>query len=34
VKWHLKQIYIKLGVTARDQAVARLRDVASRRAVD
>jgi LuxR family maltose regulon positive regulatory protein len=26
VKFHLKNIYIKLGVTARDEAVARLRD--------
>lgn len=27
VKWHLKNIYIKLGVTARDAAVARARDL-------
>ncbi|MGA7814976.1 LuxR C-terminal-related transcriptional regulator, partial [Caballeronia sp.] len=26
VKWHLKNIYIKLGVTGRDEAAARLRD--------
>lgn len=28
VKWHLAKIYAKLGVTERDQAVARLRDLA------
>ncbi|SPA34252.1 LuxR C-terminal-related transcriptional regulator [Cupriavidus taiwanensis] len=27
VKWHLKNIFIKLGVTCRDEAVALLRDV-------
>ncbi|MGH8787800.1 MAG: LuxR C-terminal-related transcriptional regulator [Cupriavidus necator] len=27
VKWHLKNIYIKLGVTGRDEAVALLRDL-------
>ena len=26
VKWHLKNIYGKLGVTGRDEAVARIRD--------
>ena len=26
VKWHLKNIYMKLGVTGRDEAAARLRD--------
>ena len=26
VKWHLKNIYAKLGMTSRDAAVARLRD--------
>ncbi len=29
IKFHLKNIYAKLGVTARDEAVARLRDVAA-----
>ncbi|WP_112776423.1 LuxR C-terminal-related transcriptional regulator [Cupriavidus alkaliphilus] len=29
VKWHLKNIYIKLGVTGRDEAVALLRDLAA-----
>lgn len=28
VKWHLKKIYEKLGVSHRDEAVARMRDVA------
>ena len=28
VKWHLKKIYDKLGVSHRDEAVARMRDVA------
>ncbi|MCY1235363.1 HTH-type transcriptional regulator MalT [compost metagenome] len=27
VKWHLRKIYAKLGVTERDEAVARLRDL-------
>lgn len=27
VKWHLKNIYFKLGVTSRDEAVARVRDL-------
>jgi LuxR family maltose regulon positive regulatory protein len=27
VKWHLKNIYGKLGVTSRDEAVARVRDL-------
>ncbi len=27
VKWHLKNIYSKLGVTSRDEAVARVRDL-------
>lgn len=31
VKFHLKNIYAKLGVTARDEAVARLRDLEARR---
>nr|MBA2397296.1 helix-turn-helix transcriptional regulator [Bradyrhizobium sp.] len=26
VKWHLKNIYGKLGVSSRDEAVARVRD--------
>ncbi len=30
VKWHLRKIYAKLGVTERDQAVARMRDLAAR----
>lgn len=30
IKFHLKNIYGKLGVTARDEAVARLRDIAAR----
>ena len=29
VKWHLRKIYLKLGVAERDQAVARLRDMTS-----
>jgi len=29
VKWHLKNIYIKLGVSGRDEAVALLRDLAA-----
>jgi LuxR family maltose regulon positive regulatory protein len=28
VKWHLKNIYSKLGVSSRDEAVARSRDLA------
>jgi len=28
VKWHLKNIYAKLGVAGRDEAVARVRDLA------
>ncbi|WP_350353877.1 response regulator transcription factor [Paraburkholderia dokdonensis] len=27
VKWHLKNIYGKLGVSSRDEAVARVRDL-------
>jgi len=27
VKWHLKNIYGKLGVTSRDEALARCRDL-------
>jgi LuxR family maltose regulon positive regulatory protein len=27
VKWHLKNIYGKLGVAGRDDAVARMRDI-------
>ncbi|MNF09648.1 HTH-type transcriptional regulator AlkS [compost metagenome] len=27
VKWHLKNIYGKLGVTGRDEAIARMRDL-------
>jgi LuxR family maltose regulon positive regulatory protein len=27
VKWHLKNIYGKLGVASRDEAVARMRDI-------
>ena len=34
VKFHLKNIYGKLGVTARDEAVARLRDLGARGAAD
>ncbi len=29
VKWHLKNIYAKLGVASRDEAVARMRDLGS-----
>ncbi|WP_213959653.1 LuxR C-terminal-related transcriptional regulator [Variovorax sp. dw_954] len=32
VKWHLKNIFAKLGVTSRDAAVARMRDVQDRKA--
>lgn len=32
VKWHLKKVYLKLGVTSRDEAVARLRDQGPSRA--
>jgi len=27
IKWHLRKIYLKLGVTERDEAVARMRDL-------
>ncbi len=29
VKWHLKNIFMKLGVSGRDEAVALLRDLAA-----
>ncbi|MNC83701.1 putative HTH-type transcriptional regulator [compost metagenome] len=29
VKWHLSHIYSKLGVSSRDEAVARVRDLES-----
>ncbi|SDN48170.1 LuxR C-terminal-related transcriptional regulator [Pseudomonas jinjuensis] len=29
VKWHLKNIYVKLGVSGRDEAIARMRDLSS-----
>ncbi|WP_218508734.1 LuxR C-terminal-related transcriptional regulator [Variovorax sp. dw_308] len=32
VKWHLKNIFAKLGVTSRDAAVARMRDMQDRKA--
>jgi LuxR family maltose regulon positive regulatory protein len=34
VKWHLSQIYSKLGVNSRDEAVARMRDMEAKNAGD
>jgi LuxR family maltose regulon positive regulatory protein len=34
VKWHLSQIYSKLGVNSRDEAVARMRDMEAKSAGD